>query len=458
MRAANSIFLACGLLFPGAAPAQAETQVVFSSLISFNQTNGADPQAGLTLGADGNLYGTTTLGGTNRSGTIFRLSPAGLFTNLVWFDGTQGADPRATLLSGADGALYGTTYTGGTNNAGLVFRLTTNGTMTTLANLSFGTGAFPIAGLIQDQQGDLYGTTTVGGTNGAGGTVFELDTNGTQIELASFDLSGPSGNSPYASLLPASNESFYGTTAYGGTNDNGTVYEIDINGDLTTLFFFNYTNGANPHAGLVRGWDGQLYGTTLGGGAGGYGTVFKLDHTGNVTTLVSLAGTNGADPQASLLLGPNGSLFGTTSAGGDFSNSSSGHGTVFELTTNNTLTPLIVFNGTNGDSPEGSLVQDAAGNFYGTTANGGTNGFGTIFRFRIVAAPKFLTVQALDTKIALAWSATLGGTYQPYYRTNLNQGSWINLGSTITVTNLPLTTYDTIIPGQQRFYQIRSVP
>jgi len=210
---------------------------------------------------------------------------------------------------------------------------------------------------------------------------------------------------------------------------------------------------------LICGQDGAFYGTTYNGGDNQAGTIFKFDTNGTLTTLVSFANTNGANPQAGLVQGLDGSFYGTTAAGGIYNNQSGqGYGTVYQLQTNGTLTPLIMFNGTNGESPEGALIQDAAGNFYGTTASGGTNGFGTVFRFSLSPAPILLNVVAAGPALQLSWNATVNDTYQFFYKTNLDQADWVNLYNPVLATNAIMTLLDTNGPDQQRFYQIEQLP
>jgi uncharacterized repeat protein (TIGR03803 family) len=438
--------------------------VVFTNLFSFNQTNGASPNAGLIQGKDGNFYGTTFSGGPatyGTNGTIFQITSLGVFTNLIAFNSTNGAGPRAALLQGADGNFYGTTYYGGTNNAGTVFQYFTNGTLNTLVTFAFsdGTGAYPIAGLIQGADGSFYGTTAIGGTNGFG-AIFKLATNGVFSTLVSFD--NTNGASPYAGLVQANDGNLYGTTYLGGTNaGSGTIFKLATNGAFTSLYSFSGTNdGANPYAGTIQGADGNFYGTTFYGGSNNYGTVFKFATNGALTTLVSFDNTNGAYPQASVIQASDGNLYGTTSSGGAYTNEAGlGYGTIFELTTNGTLTTLISFNGTNGAFPKAGLIQGTDGNFYGTTSSGGTNGYGTIFQLGvIVPAPRFLTETKMGSTLTLTWSATVGQNYQILYKTNLAQTVWSNLNNSITATNPTMTTPDTIGPDPQRFYRILLLP
>ena len=437
-----------------------EAGVTLNSLVSFNQTNGAFPSAGLVQAKDGNFYGTTASSGPGGYGTVFQMTPSGTFTNLVSFNSTNGAGPRAGLAQGTDGNFYGTTYNGGSNNAGTVFQFATNGTLTTLVTFAIGTGGYPIAGLIQGQDGNFYGTTAIGGTN-SGGTAFQVMTNKTLTTLVSFNISGNGGNSPYGGLVQANDGSLYGTTYQGGTNKHGTIFKLTTNGTFTSLYSFTGTNdGGNPYAGLVQGADGNFYGTTFYGGTNGYGTVFEFATNGTLTTLVSFGNTNGAYPQAGLLRGSDGNFYGTTSAGGAYTNllSGLGYGTVFKLGTNGTLTTLVSFNGTNGAAPEAGLIQGADGNFYGTTTHGGTNGYGTVFRLAFPSPPSFLTVEETGATLTMTWSATVGQSYQMLYKTNLNQTTWNNLNNSLTATNPIMTTFNAIGPDPQRFYRIYLLP
>ena len=460
MKIAKNSSVIPGVLILGLATFQVHAAIIFSSLFSFNQTNGASSNAGLIQGKDGSFYGTTFSGGPGGGGTLFQMTPMGVLTNLVSFNGTNGASPRAGLVQVLDGSFYGTTYSGGSNNAGTVFQATTNGTLTTLVTFANAIGAYPIAGLMQAQDGNFYGTTAIGGTNGYG-TAFQVMTNGALATLVSFDINGTNGASPYAGLVQGNDGNLFGTTYQGGTSSYGTIFKLTTNGTFTSLYSFTGTNdGGNPYARLVQGSDGNFYGTTFNGGTSGYGTVFEFATNGVLTTLVSFGNTNGAYPQAGVIQGLDGNFYGTTTAGGAYTNQYGlGDGTIFKLGTNGMLTTLVSFDGTNGASPEGGLVQSVDGSFYGTTANGGTNGYGTIFRLSvIVLPPSFQTVTKAGATVTLTWSATVGQSYQMLYKTNLTQAVWNNLSNSLIATNPIMSTFDAAGPDRQRFYRILLMP
>jgi uncharacterized repeat protein (TIGR03803 family) len=237
--------------------------------------DGSNPYAGLQQGTDGALYGTATYGGLFSAGTIFKMTTSGLFTSLYSFtNAADGGEPYAGLVQANDRNFYGTTSAGGTNNNGTIFKITTNGGLSTLYWFT-GTndGASPRAALIQARDGNLYGTAYEGGTAGSG-TIFRVSTNGVFNPL--FQFNGTNGARPYGGLLQASDGNFYGTTENGGVGGVGSIFRMDTNGNLTTLVWFNEANGATPEGTLIQGADGALYGTTYHGGTSDNGTVFKL--------------------------------------------------------------------------------------------------------------------------------------------------------------------------------------
>jgi len=216
------------------------------------------------------------------------------FTTLHNFEGTDGYNPVRGLVQATNGDLYGTTSLGGANGYGTVFKITPSGTLTTLYNFcsqsGCADGAEPNTTLIQASNGDLYGTTLGGGTN-SDGTVFKITLGGTLTTLYRFCLQSncADGYSPEAGLVQASNGLLYGTTYYGGAHGDGTVFKITLSGTLTTLHAFDSADGDNPSrgAGLIQATNGNLYGITEYGGAFGLGTAFKITPSGTLTTLYS---------------------------------------------------------------------------------------------------------------------------------------------------------------------------
>src|SRR5664280_840402 len=276
----------------------AAAQVQEKVLHNFNNdgTDGVGPRASLIFDAAGNLYGTTRIGGTYGSGTVFELMPVagGTWTEQVlhsFGNGADGREPVAGLILDTAGNLYGTTVAGGTYGDGTVFELTPaaggNWTEQVLHNFnSDGTdGTNPNAGLIFDATGNLYGTTPDGGTYAYYGTVFELTPDGsggwTERVLHSFG-NGTDGSSPYTGLVFDAAGNLYGATLYGGTyGAAGTVFELTPagGGTWTEQVLHNFgsgTDGANPYAALVRDAAGNLYGTTNYGGTNNDGTVFEI--------------------------------------------------------------------------------------------------------------------------------------------------------------------------------------
>lgn len=460
--------LATGLLVMSGVLPCARGGPTLATLISFGITNGAKPSAGLLQGPDGAFYGTTQIGGSNNWGTVFKITSAGTFSNLFFFTGTggayPGANPGASLIWGANGVLYGTTEGGGVHDFGTVFALTTNGLFTSLISFTGTNGAwpgnYPVAGLVWGTNGNLYGTTAFGGTND-NGSVYELTTNGVFTSLISFNGTNgpPLGAQPYARLLLGKDGNFYGTTQSGGTNDllngdglgDGTLFRMTEAGALTTLISFNAANGAKPQAGLVQGVDGNFYGTAYYGGSQGAGTLFKMTSGGVLTPLLSFNNTNGANPNASLIQGLDGSFYGTTQVGG-----AANYGTIFQLSPAGKLTSLISFGGTNGADPVAELTQGIDGNFYGTTGSGTTSPQGTVFHFP--PPPLFLKWWQTNGMMVFTWSAAIGQTYQVQFKTNLNQTGWNDLGGVMNATNPITMGSDPVGPGPRRLYRVGLLP
>ena len=326
----NLLAIVAAIITIGCITVSAQT---VTTLHSFNGSDGRSPEATLVQGSDGNFYGATALGGAHAKGTVFRIDSTGGLTTLHSFSGFpgDGAVPVGGLVQGADGNFYGTTASGGAFFQGTIFRMNSSGAITLLHSFNsfLGEGAVPVAGLMQGSDDNFYGTTAFGGEHFRG-TVFKIDATGTFTTLHSFSGSPSEGANPVAALVEGSDGNFYGTAPSGGEHFQGTVFRITPAGALTVLHSFSgYPGeGAVPFAALVQGSDGDFYGTTAVGGAHFKGTVFKIDAAGSLTTLHSFSGSpgEGANPVARLVQGSDGNFYGTTALGGTHV-----RGTVFNI-------------------------------------------------------------------------------------------------------------------------------
>jgi uncharacterized repeat protein (TIGR03803 family) len=405
-----------------AAPAQTVTTVA-----NFQVGSGGNKPMALVQGRDGNFYGITegAFMGFNGCGTVvnadcgtvFKISPGGTLTTIYRFCAlahcADGSNPFAGLAMGLDGNFYGTTFYGGANNSaadcsgggcGTVFKITPGGKLTTLYNFcaeaNCKDGAEPQARLFLGDGGNFWGTTN--GEGSTAGTVFSITPAGvlaTVYEFCSLN-DCTDGSDPVAGLIQGTDGNFYGTTFGGGSFDpaEGTVFRITPAGTLTTLRSFSSSSpsGENPLAELVQGVDGFLYGTTGSGGSGtsdpfctssGCGTVFKLTTSGKFTIVHNFAGppNDGWEPSTELIQGTDGNFYGTTARGG-----SQDDGLVFRMTPSGRVTTLHSFcaqtNCPDGSAPAG-LVQGTNGKIYGVTQTGGSVGMGTVFTLDVGFSP-----------------------------------------------------------------------
>jgi len=356
----------------------------FELLFSFDNTDGNTPDSALTQGTNGDLYGSTVFGGTNCSGsgcgTLFKITPAGKFSTWFSFDGTNGSRPEGGVTQATNGDLYGTTVLGGVGNVGTVLKITRGGMLTTLDSFNDGgviycpSGCRPNGQLIQAAKGDFYGTTFAGGTYGDG-TVFRVTPGGTLTTLSSF-ADGSDGAAPSGALIQSADGNFYGTTQGGGPGLGGTIFMMSAAGTRTTLYSFcsdgtypNCPDGYYPNAGLIQATDGNFYGTTVYGGANGYGTVFRISPDGSLSTLYSFCSqsdcTDGGFPYAALLQDTDGDFYGATLEGGlGYVGGDTGNGTIFRLSAG--LGPFVMTQTTSGKV--GSSVNILGSNLTGSTS------------------------------------------------------------------------------------------
>jgi uncharacterized repeat protein (TIGR03803 family) len=382
------------LLLIAARPAQAQTETVLYNFAG--GSDGANPLSRLTSDGAGNFYGTTQFGGLGY-GTVFELSPNGnggwKETVLYSFSFTDGAYPNGSdVIFDSVGNLYGTASAGGAHQYGVVFELSPAGASWQETVLySFCpegypcniTSAEPLSGVIMDKAGNLYGTT-FGAING--------DCENEQV----FELSPPPGGWTEKLIYAHQNGKIdniglsAGLTMDAAGNIFGvgysTVFELSPNGSggWNPSVIHHFKDFILPEGTPAIDKAGNLYGTTTAGGAKGYGTVYKLSPAKNGKWKDKIvysfkSGKDGNDPWSGVLLDAAGNLYGSTTAGGEYN-----AGTVFEL-----VAPvgkdgykekvLWSFTGTDGSQPYGSLTLGSAGNLYGTTAKGGSSGYGVVF-------------------------------------------------------------------------------
>jgi uncharacterized repeat protein (TIGR03803 family) len=310
--------------------------------------DGALPNAGLVADKSGNFYGTTGLGGVCNNdegyGTVYKLTPDGTESVVYAFTGgSDGDNPGGSLTVDGKGNLYGEAGGGagtGCNGAGcgVVFEVTPKGKETVLYTFQGGTdGAYPTGTVIRDAAGNLFGTTFAGGggncTSAGCGTVYKLAPDGTETILHAFQ-GGKDGLLPQNGVVADGAGNLYGTTAYGGSENEGTVFEVMPGGVESVLYSFNEEGGGySPESGVIFDKAGNLLGTTENGGgvscgaSGGCGVAYMLAPNGTETVLNAFGKLRlGRNPVAGLLLGPHDILYGTTLDGG-----TSNEGVVFEL-------------------------------------------------------------------------------------------------------------------------------
>lgn len=268
-------------------------------------------------------------------------------------------------------------------------------TFHSLVNLTEDDGVNPVAGMAQGPNGAFYSTAISGGANDWG-SIFRINSNGGIDAIYSFcpQPGCTDGALPSTGLTFATSGNFFGTTAAGGANEDGTIFRLTPSGDYTTTYSFcaqpNCNDGAEPRGALIEGTDGNLYGTTFGGGTQSFGTIFRVTRPGVLTSLHSFClqslCQDGSAPTSGLVEATDRNFYGTASAGGTCG-IGFGCGTVFKITAHGTFSTVYNFcslpNCADGSEPVAGLILASDGNLYGTTYSGGANNAGTIFQFTL---------------------------------------------------------------------------
>jgi uncharacterized repeat protein (TIGR03803 family) len=382
-----------------AALAQAQT---LTSIFNFDNSDGGYPYTG-RLAIDrttGTLYGTAAYGGDLNCGAgygcgvVYKLDSAGTETVLHNFTGgSDGASPYAGLIRDSKGNLYGTANNGGDvacntpYGCGVVFKVDTAGNETVLHIFSGGTsdGCYPQQGLVKDKKGSLYGTTMYCGSSSEG-TIFKIDTVGSETILHSFAGGSSDGANPYLGSMRINKKgNLYGVTANGGGSGCGygcgVLYELSKSGTYAVLHNFagGTSDGCLPYGTPARDGKGNLYGTTQACGANSYyGTVWKVSSSGTETILHSFNYNtpDGAYPAEGVALDKKGNLYGLDEGGTDSA------GVLYELSSSGTFTILHSFDGSDGGNPVGDEVLiGIKGRLYGATGDGGSGNYGTVWKY-----------------------------------------------------------------------------
>src|SRR5580698_2275641 len=380
----------------------AATAQTYTNLYAYpgtdNNTSGITWPSVLSQGQDGDLYSTIQTNGSYQYGRVYKMSTSGGYTLLYSFCGegspcaSTGANPTGGVTLGWDGNLWGTTYNGGKDGAGTAFKMTPAGDLTSLYSFTNGKDdSAPTYTLLQGQDGNMYGVSEAQ-YEGQYGSFFKLTTKG-KISAYPFDYTdGSSPNLP----VQGTDLNFYGTTQGGGNAACacGVIYKATAAGKITVLHNFSgyvsstQYDGARPIGILVEGTDGNFYGTTYQGGEYNAGTVFKITPSGTYTLLHSFSFQaptyDGQLPIAGLTLGTDGNFYGTTAYGG-----TQNGGAIFEITPAGKETVLYNFcvvSCYDGFIPTTPMVLHTDGIFYGNTA-GNSNGGSVFYSFKTKLKP-----------------------------------------------------------------------
>ena len=396
---AQALGMFAAIVISGAANA-ASTNVIYS----FAEEAGEYADTDLAIDAAGNLYGTTVLGGTFGGGTVFQLAPTpnGWVHSVLYSftGGPDGGEPYKGVTLDAQGNLYGTAVTGGSGSCeggcGVVYKLTNSGgnwTQTVVHAFTGGDdGSGAGARVTIDKRGTLYGMAPTGGAFGLG-TIYSIhpDGNGNwKFKVIHAFTGGADGSSGSAGQMLIRGGKLYGAATTGGIYGKGTVFELTPAGNhdwtFKTIYSFKGQPDAGfPYGGLLFDPDGNLYGTTYYDGANNLGAVYKLSpqQTGEWKERVLYSFRGGRDGQNSisnLVFDAAGNLYGTTSEGG------LGSGVIFKLAPqpNGRFSESVVH--TFQGPPDGAfayngMVPDGAGNFYGATVHGGDDDDGSVYQF-----------------------------------------------------------------------------
>ncbi len=434
-RATAACRLACALLLPATAAAQANYELIYAFRVA-----GVNPVGRLAEAPDGSLYGVTYFGGVprdvgfNGNGTIFALRPQNggnwsFETVHVFQPRVEGGNPWGGLTLGSDGNFYGLAANSGPfspyvpSGAGTIFRMTPSGAYSVLHYFSGhpDEGRMPVWRLREASDGAFYGSTC-----SRDSIVFRITSGGSFTPLYRFPATGGlflGGVCPVAELIEEPDGLLYGHSTYAGAHypvpyGAGTLFRIDPREpqpQATILHAFQGPDGAQPVGGLIPGPNGTLYGTTYEGGPAGLGSIYRREATGEVTTVHAFQGEDGARPYGSLFRAGDGALYGTASEGG-----ANGAGTLFRIDDSGDFSVLHAFTRfVDGRAPV-ELMQARDGYFYGVTYFDGPVMGGTVFR--LGPGNAFQTLHAFSRAPSHPMSGVVQATDGSFYGTTMVSG------------------------------------
>jgi len=319
------------------------------------------------------LWGTTQFGGASNFGVLYKISNGNNLTfEYEFLGGVNGATPVGKLCFADNGNIYGTTTNGGTYGLGICFKFNPNtSTFQIIHHFSVATGSISFHGLTKGDDGNLYGTCYEGGLNG-GGVLFKINLLNDNFSVL-FDFSSSSGT--YAQIGHITNNVIFGTCSNTGANGLGTIFKFDLNTNTFNLLYNNDSILGKGVGTLIRMSSGILIGTagSYDDGVNPYGVLYRFDLTNNTPTVLHYFDSiNGMNPTINFIEGIDGKIYGTTAVGGPsigINNWGAGVLYSYDLSTNNYSVLYYLDSISNGSNNQGGILQSTNGLLYFATFN-----------------------------------------------------------------------------------------